>query len=56
MEFIKDHQTDAIQLRIGKQHSGQHPFGYYLHPGGVTYPCISSGPVANCHAGLFLQL
>ena len=61
MELVKDHQTDALQLRVTQRHTGQNPFGDHFQTGGGTDPGIGSSPVTNglphrlaklgCHEG-----
>ena len=53
MEFIKDQQIHAVQLRIILEHAGEDAFGHDFDPGPGTHALFSAHPVSGGSARFF---
>ena len=55
VKFVKDHQPDARQFRVGLDHSGQDALGHHLDPGGRRHLRLAPDAVADRPAHGFPQ-
>ena len=55
MKFIKNDDSNPVELGVIQNHAGKHPFGDHFDFGLCTHACIKPHPIAHGFANLFTK-